>query len=165
MENWKAVYVASRAEKKVAERLEEKGVTHYLPIQKVMRQWSDRKKMVAEPMVRGYVFVQPQLNERITILEIPGVVAFVRNLGKDAIVREREIQTLRTIEKLGYETSLLPSAVVPGKLVKIEHGPLKGQDAKVLEVTKDGTIYAFLIEGIGQCVRVKVPQDIVTVNV
>jgi transcription antitermination factor NusG len=164
LENWKAIYVASRAEKKVAERIEEKGFTCYLPVQKVMRQWSDRKKKIIQPMLRGYVFVQPEVHERKSILEIPGVVCFVRNLGQDAIIREKEIQTLRTIEALGYEASLYKTTVHPGEHVKIEHGPLKGQDAKVLEVTKDGTIYAFLLEGIGQCVKVKIPLDSVSLT-
>jgi transcription termination/antitermination protein NusG len=163
--NWKAIHVASRAEKKVAERLEEKGFTYYLPIQKVMRQWSDRKKMITQPMVRGYVFVQPQPNERVPILEIPGVVCFVRNLGHDAIIREKEIQTLRAIESLGYETTLCKTTIHAGEHVKIEHGPLKGHDAKVIEVNKDGTIYAFLLEGIGQCVKVKIPSEIVSLTV
>ena len=43
---WYAVHTASRAEKKVAERLKAAGVEHYLPIRVEMREWSDRKKKV-----------------------------------------------------------------------------------------------------------------------
>ena len=42
MENkhWHAVYTASRAEKKVRERLVEVGVECFLPVQTEVRQWS-----------------------------------------------------------------------------------------------------------------------------
>jgi len=41
---WYAIYTRPRAEKQVAERLHEKGIHVYLPLQKKLRQWSDRKK-------------------------------------------------------------------------------------------------------------------------
>ena len=55
---WYAVYTKPRWEKKVAERLLEKGIDHYCPLNKVIRQWSDRKKAILEPIFKGYVFVR-----------------------------------------------------------------------------------------------------------
>ncbi|MBE0668108.1 MAG: UpxY family transcription antiterminator, partial [Bacteroidales bacterium] len=46
---WYAVYTHSRAEKRVNERLLEAGIETFLPMQKTLRQWSDRKKLVEKP--------------------------------------------------------------------------------------------------------------------
>ncbi|MFR8753352.1 MAG: transcription termination/antitermination NusG family protein, partial [Odoribacter splanchnicus] len=40
MVHWHAVFTASRAEKKVRDRLEELGVECFLPVQTVLRQWT-----------------------------------------------------------------------------------------------------------------------------
>lgn len=41
---WKVIYVASGAEKKVADRLNEMGVVAYAPLITEVRQWSDSKE-------------------------------------------------------------------------------------------------------------------------
>ena len=165
MDVWKAVYVASRAELKVQERLQTAGFTSYVPCQKVMKQWSDRKKLLTQPMLRGYVFIQNADQNRIQILQTQGVVSFVRNLGADAIITHQEIETLKIIEKMGYDTSVCDEIYKIGEVVNIKQGAFKGHQARIVRVTKEGTLYAFLLEGINQCVRVKVPKEIVqTVN-
>lgn len=165
MRIWKAIYVASRGEKKVAERLLNEGIEVYLPLRKTVKQWSDRKKTVREPMLPGYIFVKIEVSEtiRLKILSIQGVVAFVRDLGKDAVIPEREISTLRNIENLGYEVDVYDKPLSSGDKVVISQGALKNQRAEILEVSKDGTVYAFLLEGISQCLKVKVPKEMVEV--
>ncbi|HMJ47328.1 MAG TPA: transcription termination/antitermination NusG family protein, partial [Ferruginibacter sp.] len=53
---WYVVYTRPRWEKKVAATLDERGVENYCPLNRVNRQWSDRKKVVLEPLFKGYVF-------------------------------------------------------------------------------------------------------------
>jgi hypothetical protein len=48
MSSWKALYVASRSEKKVHAFLTEMGLESYLPLKTEKKQWSDRKKMEKE---------------------------------------------------------------------------------------------------------------------
>ena len=55
---WFVVYTIPRWEKKVALLLQQKGIEHYCPLNKVTRQWSDRRKIVVEPLFKGYVFVK-----------------------------------------------------------------------------------------------------------
>ena len=54
---WHAIYVHSRAEKKVHVELTLKGIESFLPLHRKLRQWSDRKKWVEIPLISGYVFV------------------------------------------------------------------------------------------------------------
>ena len=67
---WHAVYVRSRAEKKVLMQLEDMGVQAYLPLITQMKQWSDRRMKVQEPLFRSYVFVFSNEKEYIPILNV-----------------------------------------------------------------------------------------------
>ena len=91
---WYAVYTRSRFEKKAAERLAEQGIEAYVPLQRVMRQWSDRRKPVLEPAFRSYVFVRINHLHYYKVLDTPGIVRYVFFDGKPAVVRDEEIETL-----------------------------------------------------------------------
>ena len=56
---WHALYVHSRAEKKVYERLVEMGLEAYLPLITKMKRWSDRMKKVEEPLFKSYLLSVP----------------------------------------------------------------------------------------------------------
>ena len=54
---WIALYTRPRSERKVKEFLDKIGIETYLPIQKQMRQWSDRKKLVDVVVIPMTIFV------------------------------------------------------------------------------------------------------------
>ena len=93
--NWYAVYTKPRWEKKVAKLLDEKGVENYCPLNKVVKQWSDRKKVVMEPIFKSYVFVRVEDKEKFELKNISGILNFVYWLGKPAVVRDQDIDTIR----------------------------------------------------------------------
>ena len=74
---WYAVYTASRAEKKVKERLDQQGIVNYLPLRVVIRKWSDRSKKVEIPLINGYIFVYVNLLQMQKVLTTFGVVSFL----------------------------------------------------------------------------------------
>ena len=92
---WHALYVRSRAEKKVLWQLEENGFTAYLPLITQMKQWSDRKKKVEEPLFKSYVFVYSNEREYIPILNVYGVIKFVTFERKAVIVPENQILAIK----------------------------------------------------------------------
>ena len=55
---WFVVYTKSRCEKKVADLLTKKGIENYCPLNRVQKQWSDRKKIILAPLFTSYVFVR-----------------------------------------------------------------------------------------------------------
>jgi len=57
---WYAVYTRPRWEKKVSELVTKKKLTTYCPLNRVVKQWSDRKKVIFEPLFTSYVFVNAQ---------------------------------------------------------------------------------------------------------
>ena len=56
--SWYAVYTRPRAEKLVFQRIQETGIEVFLPMQKTIRQWSDRKKVIEKPLLSSYIFVK-----------------------------------------------------------------------------------------------------------
>jgi transcription antitermination factor NusG len=163
MENkrWHAIYVNSRSEKKIGELLFSKNIAAYVPITKTMRQWSDRKKMVELPLLNGYVFVKISTAEQDKVLQTKGVVNFVRSEGKIAAIREEEINRLKQLVELGYhlEAGGIDRTYKEGDKIKINSGALKGIEGYVVE-SKDNRQIEVLLESIGQCIRVRLPKEI-----
>jgi len=157
MNPWNAVYVASRHEKKVQDRLLARGIEAYAPLRRTLRQWSDRRKWVQLPLLPGYVLVKPAPAQRDAVLQEPGVVAYVRQEQQDAVVHQREVDVLRGIEELGYDAQVYAGDFTPGEQVRITQGPLKGLAAQIISSAQGNTVYAFLIEGLGQRIRVVLP--------
>ncbi len=91
---WFAVYTKPRFEKRVTEILTRKKIQNYCPINKVLRQWSDRK-LVNEPLFPYFVFIKITECELSSLKQIDGVVNFVYWLGKPAIIRDSEIEAIR----------------------------------------------------------------------
>lgn len=160
MSTWNAIYVSSRQEKKIQAKLVEKGIEAYVPLKKILSQWSDRKKWVLTPLISGYVFVKSNELIKDFILQTPGVVSFVRCNGKEAIIRESEIDILKSIEEHGYDINLISETFKSGDTLNVFQGPLKGLVVQVLDVNNDNTICAFVIESIGHNFKLTLPKAV-----
>src|SRR5258705_3464594 len=92
---WLAVYTRPRWEKKVHQLLTTKGLESYCPLNKVRRKWSDRIKIVEEPLFKSYVFVKVSDEDRSAVRMTPGAINFVYWQGKPALIREKEIAIIK----------------------------------------------------------------------
>src|SRR5262245_66596439 len=92
---WYAVYTKSRWEKKVHRLLQEKQVESYCPLNKVRRKWSDRVKVVEEPLFKSYVFVRVNNEDRTAVRMTNGVINFIYWNGKPALIKDREINAIK----------------------------------------------------------------------
>ncbi len=133
---WLAIYSRPRWEKKVAQLLTEKGFESYCPLNKVRRKWSDRVKTVEEPLFKSYVFVKVNDVDRTEVRMTPGVINFVYLEGKPAVVREREINAIKSFLNEYENVELSPMAVELKQRVKITGGPLMGQVGEVIGVKR-----------------------------
>lgn len=93
---WFALYTKPRWEKKINNTLRQKGIESWCPVQKIQRQWSDRKKIIEDPVFKSYVFVRITDDERLRVLQTEGVLNFVHYLGKPAVIREEEIDAIKS---------------------------------------------------------------------
>lgn len=133
---WYAVYTKPRWEKKVAESLMKNCFESYCPLNRVVRQWSDRKKMIEEPLFTSYVFVQLLPKELTEVRKIDGVVNFVYWLGKPAIIRDAEIQDIKDFLINYRNVQLEKTAVRLNDVVQVINGPLLELKGQVISVNQ-----------------------------
>jgi len=123
---WYALYTKSRSEKKAYGLLVDKGIETYLPLEKKLKLWSDRKRWVEEPFIRSYIFVKTEQYNLEAALNTPGVVSVVRFGGQPATVNEKQIEAIKTILSGNEEYELCAETFEPGEKVEIDKGDLKG---------------------------------------
>jgi transcription antitermination factor NusG len=145
--NWHAVYTNPRWEKKVAKKIADKGLEVYCPLNKVRRKWSDRYKVVEEPLFKSYVFVRIKEQEQSVIRLVNGVVNFVFSEGKPAIVRDREIELIRKFLKEYQDIRVSPVTLTKGAKVRVTSGVFMDREGIVVDV-KSKTV-AVLLETLG----------------
>ena len=92
---WFAVYTKPHYEERVTEILTRKKIENYCPINKVLRQWSDRKRLVNEPLFNDFVFLKVEESNLFSLKHIDGVINFVYWLGKPVVIRDSEIEAIR----------------------------------------------------------------------
>ena len=131
---WYAVYTRPRWEKKVASLMLENGIENYCPINKVTRQWSDRKKVVLEPVFKGYVFVRLEESRKWEVKDISGVLNFVYWLGKPAKIRDEEIDVIRKFLNEFTDVQGESKGFVVNSEVRIRQGVLMNYHGIVVEV-------------------------------
>ena len=131
---WYAVYTRPRWEKKVASLLLEAGFENYCPINKVTRQWSDRKKVVLEPVFKGYVFVRVEDSRKWEVKNISGVLNYVYWLGKPAHIRDQEIDLIKKFLNEFTDVQVEEKGFVINSEVRIKQGVLMNYHGLVVEV-------------------------------
>lgn len=132
--HWLAVYTRPRWEKKVVRLLENKKVENYCPMNKVVKQWADRKKIVIQPLISSYVFVRASEEEYNRIKETDGVLNLVYWLGRPAVIRAEEIESIKHFLVHYSNVSIEKMDVHVNDEVKIIHGPLVSREGKVVDV-------------------------------
>ena len=120
--------------KKVAGILLAKGIEHYCPLNKVMKQWSDRKKIVLEPLFKGYIFVKLQDTSKWDIKNIDGILNFVYWLGKPAIVKEEEIVTIKKFLQEFSTVEVIERRLDVNSRVLIKQGVLMNYHGIIVEI-------------------------------
>ena len=129
---WLAVYTKPRWEKKIDRVLIEAGIESYCPLNKVHRRWSDRMKLVEEPLFKSYVFVHINSQEEKKVREVHGVLNFVYWLGKPAVIKQKEIERIKRFLNDYNNVSTEPLAIKPQDKVVVTSGALMEQRGKVI---------------------------------
>jgi transcription antitermination factor NusG len=112
----------------------ENGIENYCPINKVTRQWSDRKKIVMEPVFKGYVFVRLEDEKKWQVKNISGILNFVYWLGKPAQIRDEEIDVIRKFLNEFNDVQVEAKGFVVNSKVRIRQGVLMNYNGIVVEV-------------------------------
>jgi len=138
---WYALYTKARAEKKVLEQLTQMGIKAYLPLRRVLRQWSDRKKWVDMPVISSYIFINIPESDYRKVFDARGVVAYVSYKGKAVTIPDHEIEAMRKTIENNIEFDVQQRELKKGEEITITSGPLKGVKGIVKEVQGDKKLY------------------------
>jgi transcriptional antiterminator NusG len=129
---WYAVYTCANHEKQVAKQLANRSVEHFLPQYESVRKWKDRKVRLHLPLFPGYLFVHLAALERVSVLQVPGVVRLVGFNGSPMPLPEEDLNRVREFLGRGWRAEPHPYLQV-GKRARVVHGPLAGMEGIVVQ--------------------------------
>ncbi len=144
---WYAVYTKPRWEKKVNTLFAARGIESYCPLNKVHKQWSDRLKLVEEPLFKSYVFVHIPEGEQCAVRLVSGVLNFVYWLGKPAVIKQVEIDRIRRFLNQHDNVTIESLELKPDDTVVIRSGILMDKKARVIRAF--GNRVDVVIESLG----------------
>ena len=151
---WYPIYTRSRAEKKTAAELAKKNIVCYLPLRKTIKQWSDRKKMVEEPLLRSYLFVYISAIEYPQVLMTFGVTRFIYFSGKIADMPDKQITDLKLLLAEDHELEVIEHDVSPGQKVLIKAGPFQGIVAELVSLKNKNSL-VLRLQNLGYSINIK----------
>ncbi len=128
------MYTKPRWEKKIAAILERQSIEHYCPLNKVQRKWADRKKVIMEPLFKGYIFVSDVIANKWDLKNIDGILNFVYWLGKPAKVKDEEINTIRKFLGEFSDVTLVDNSLKKDATVVINQGVFMNYKGMVVEI-------------------------------
>ena len=118
------------------ELLKGKGVESYCPLNKVRRKWSDRIKIIEEPLFKSYVFVKLSDADRTRVRMTDGVINFVYWNRKPAVIRQSEINAIKRFLNEYENVEVHPMEFRQHQRVMITAGTLMDQVGSVLDVNR-----------------------------
>lgn len=133
IKHWMAIYTKPKNERKVFDKLQKLGFEVYLPLHKVVRQWSDRKKKILVPLISSYVFVKTDEANRLAVLKTIGVLNFVFWLGKPAIIQDIEIERIKYFLKESINHEIIIENMAVGDVAMVSSGHFKGQKVEIVD--------------------------------
>jgi transcription antitermination factor NusG len=137
---WYVIYTKPRWEKKVAEFLSGKKIEHYCPLNKTTKYWTDRKKILLEPLFKGYVFVRLSALDKWDIKLIPGVINYIYWVGKPAVVKDEDIDTIRKFLNEFDDVMVVNKDITENKKVKVKQGIMMNYKGIVLQIKDNKAI-------------------------
>ena len=153
---WYALYTYPRHEKRIAEQIENRRFCCFLPLYRSVRRWKDRRKQIDQVLFPGYVFVQMALEDKLRVLQLPGVVRLVTSKGRPVPLSTDEIETLR--DRLSRHSKLEPHPYLrTGRRVRVRRGPLEGLEGVIVR-RKESWRFVFSIDLIQRSVAVEIDE-------
>lgn len=156
--NWYAIYVKSRAEKKVAVELEYAGIDYYLPLIKKLKQWSDRRKWVEEPLFRSYIFVHVDNTKFYEVTKVPGVVRYVTFEREAVSIPKSQIVAIKYYLAETDPENISELDWKVGKNVEVISGSMTGLQGQLLELHGKHKVRVE-IESVGGSIIISIPKS------
>lgn len=152
---WFAIYTRYKREKMVAQRLQQKGIEVYLPLQKLTRRYVRKVKHLELPLINCYLFTRIVKKDYVPVLETQDVVKFIRFSKNLISIPDAEIQIIQRVVGESIEIEVTPSEYVPGDEVEIIAGQLTGLKGKLIKKESEKN-FLIELESLGYQMRMQV---------
>lgn len=132
---WLVAQVHICHEKKTSVRLARMGIENFLPVQKELHQWSDRRKEVERVLLPMMLFVHVDAEERKRVLTLSSVSRYLVMRGESVPAVIPETQMARFKFMLDYSedaVSMSAYPLAPGEKVRVIKGPLRGLEGELV---------------------------------
>lgn len=157
-EKWYIVVVKKVSYSKAQALLKKLGYSFYMPIQKQLHYWSDRKKWVNVPILRPYIFIHTNLKDRKLLFENTDFFYFLKKEGRLATSSEKEIEHLRMLCSSQQAVSVQPCCIKQGDKVEIISGPLSGMQGYTFQESGKNR-FQIQIESLGQFASIEIESS------
>jgi transcription antitermination factor NusG len=135
-----------------------RGFETYLPVCRVKRNWSDRIKIIDEPVFPGYLFGRFHLADRVRVLEAPGVKQIVGIGNTPEPISDSELDNLRTL--VSADTLVEPWPYLPaGQRIHIDRGPLAGVEGFVVRAEQGALRIVVSLDLLQRSVATEIDRD------
>ncbi len=155
---WFAIYTNYKREKLVAKHLSELGINCYLPLQKLVRQYQRKRKVVEIPLINCYVFVNINQSEYLKVLQTEYVLSFIKFNKSIISIPNKEIDLLKRLLGEEIAVSIEDQGFEEGEIVEIASSGLSGIKGKLIEKRGKREMIVEL-EKIGFNLRISVPPE------
>ncbi len=156
---WFVLYTKSRNEKLVADKLHTRGIEVYCPLIKTKRRWSDRTKIVLQPLFPSYCFVRLDERDRAKVFGVSGVVRYLFWQKQAAIVRDSEIDAIRLMLNEIDNDLIQVKSYRPGDSLHIASGSFTDVSGTV--VHQQGKIVTILLNSLQVVLTVDLSKTLV----
>lgn len=157
---WYVLTTKPRAEKQVSRRLTESGIEHFLPLQRRLRFWKDRKKWVEIPLFNSYIFVKIEERLRSKIFAVGGLVKYVSFGGQIAVLAEQEIDRIKCLCRFSGIVSIEQGNLTIGAEVEVMEGHFAGFRGQLLQIEGKNKL-KLSIAGLGCFATVEIEKKFV----
>lgn len=133
-QQWYALRVKARSEKWVEDRATSMNFEVYVPIQEIVKKYARSKRIIKKPLITGIVFLRIHKSDFNSVLSIPYVGQFIKNLNSPAVIPISEIDLLKRITGEVIASHLMNFEFEVGEKVEIISGSLAGMKAKIINL-------------------------------
>ena len=117
--NWYAVFTASRAEKRVKERLEQAGIENYLPMREVEFVRDGLVKRLEVPVITGCIFVRVSETNLPSVLSILGVIALLQKERVPVVISDEQLDSFKILNERAETLEIVNEGLTVGSATRV----------------------------------------------
>lgn len=158
---WYVVLVRGRYEKKADKILKYNKIKTYLPLQKKLHIWSDRKKWIESPLFPSYVFVFVNSRDYYRVFDCSFVLNYVCFEGHPVPIPSDQIDSIQSVLNSGLDYTITTTRFDKNERVKLDTGPLSGCYGQVIDYAGKGKLLVN-INNVSYSLIVSIPSSYLT---